>query len=130
MTSCQKSPQRYNIKICPCFLHTTKRWSWYSWHTGPLTPLRYIEKENSINFWFGGLTFFQWIQIFFFFFHTWFFHQRFMLGTSVDLFFYCCFGLVCNYSCKLENLVCTCGFFFFLCLHFWTSFAEFKCSVL
>ena len=69
-------------------------------------------------------------NIFFFFFHTWFFHQRFMLGTSVDLFFYCCFGLVCNYSCKLENLVCTCGFFFFLCLHFWTSFAEFKCSVL
>ena len=49
-----------------------------------------------------------------YFFHTWFFYQRFILGTSVDLFSYS----VCNHSCNLEIRVVQCGVFLFFLVTF------------
>ena len=46
-------------------------------------------------------------------FHTWFFYQRFILGTSVDLFHTVLYWSVCNHSCNLEIRVVQCGVFLF-----------------
>ena len=48
-----------------------------------------------------------------YFFHTWFFYQRFILGTSVDLFHTVLYWSVCNHSCNLEIRVVQCGVFLF-----------------
>ena len=53
-----------------------------------------------------------------YFFHTWFFYQRFILGTSVDLFHTVLYWSVCNHSCNLEIRVVHAVSFYFLLVTF------------
>ena len=53
-----------------------------------------------------------------YFFHTWFFYQRFILGTSVDLFRTVLYWSLCNHSCNLEIRVVHAVSFYFLLVTF------------
>ena len=62
------------------------------------------------------------VKIFFgehkYFFHTWFFYQRFILGTSVDLLYTVLYWSVCIHSCNLEIRVVHAVSFYFLLVTF------------